>query len=207
MLYQALSHSINYEVLWPFTHTHEHITDKMRMLHCIAVTKNARLMDWRNVAQHAAELAWERIALGTQWGTDRDDITPCKTLKHTYYEEAGGCEMWKLHQMDTTENHHTSYSVPVGHPLISCVCFSSLVARRGKEHNKNSCISWVIKQMQKIQCICTCIVLSLQSEFLEALRVELFYQMSWHLCHMLYHSTRLHKTAVLMLFCFLLFQE
>lgn len=73
----------------------------------------------------------EGVTLGAQWGTDRDCITPCKTLKHTYYEEAGGCEMWKLHQMDaTTENHHTSYLVPVGHPLISRVCFSSLFARR-----------------------------------------------------------------------------
>lgn len=90
-------------------------------------------------------------ALGTQWSTDRDGITPCKTLKHTYYEEAEGSEMWKLHQK--TENHHTSYSVPAGHPLISCVCFSNLAATRGKEHNKNSCISWVLERMQNIYCI------------------------------------------------------
>lgn len=96
----------------------------------------------------------DRVALGAQWGTDRDCITPCKTLKHTYYEETGGCEMWKLHQMDaTTENHHTSYSVPAGHPLIPCVCFSTLLERRGKEHNKNSCICWVLNTWKKIQYI------------------------------------------------------
>lgn len=71
-----------------------------------------------NMLQSFLNSSRERVALGAQWGTDRDCITPCKTLKHTYYEEAGGCEMWKLHQMDeTTENHHTSYSVPAGHPL------------------------------------------------------------------------------------------
>lgn len=76
-------------------------------------------------------------ALGTQWGTDRDCITPRKTLKHTYYEEAGGCEMWKLHQMDrTTENHNTSYSVPAGHPLISCLLFSFSCKQRERMQQK-----------------------------------------------------------------------
>lgn len=32
-------------------------------------------------------------ALSTQRRADRDCITPRKTLKHTYYEETGGCEM------------------------------------------------------------------------------------------------------------------
>lgn len=110
-------------------------------------------IDCQKTLEHAVKCAeWKYIvmtALGTQWGTDRDCITPRKTLKHTYYEEAGGCEMWKLHQMDrTTENHNTSYSVPAGHPLISCVCFSSLVASRGKECNKNSCIGWPLKHVQ-----------------------------------------------------------
>lgn len=78
----------------------------------------------------------ERTSLGAQWGTDRDCITPFKTLKHTYYGEAEGHEMWKLHHMDTiAENHHTPYSVPAGHLLIFCVCFSSLVVIRGRENS------------------------------------------------------------------------
>lgn len=138
-----------------------------------SVTKNAQLMYCWKVKQFKMLLSLlnskrERSALGVQWSTDRDGITPCKTLKHTYYEESEGCEMWKLHQMDTTtENHHTSYSVPAGHPLISCVCVSSLVANRGKEHKKNSCISWVLEHMPNIYF----------GGILEAFR--LFGQMSW----------------------------
>lgn len=160
-----------------------------------AATKNAQLMDcWMaaqfNMLQSLLNSSRERIALGAQWGTDRDCITPFKTLKHTYYEEAGGYEMWKQHQMDTTtESHHTSYSVPAGHPLISCVCFSSLVGRREEEHNNKKTAAYLsvkvdAKNTIYRQYIIICMqytVLPLQSEFLEAFR--LFCQMSWHFCH------------------------
>lgn len=45
--------------------------------------------------------------------------------------------MWKLHQMDrTTENHNTSYSVPAGHPLISCLLFSFSCKQRERMQQK-----------------------------------------------------------------------
>lgn len=88
------------------------------------------------IVQPAASLRWDCIRSTMR---QRECITPCETLKHAYYKEAGGCEKCKRHQMDsTTENHHTSSCVPAGHQLTSWVCFFSLVMRRSKKQNKTA---------------------------------------------------------------------
>ena len=109
------------------------------LLHCIGNRAFTRMHWWLVKKWHSStycRACWTAEAeWGVSWVRNRAQIesashiaklwsTPIMKKQETV--RCKNCTRWM--------QHHTSYPVPTGHPLISCVCLPSLVARRGKEH-------------------------------------------------------------------------